>query len=86
MNTEQLNNLSNEELAAKYKSAKNQRIIHAFLLGFSLAIMLVGLFMKGFSSGFYIPLAVFVIFISVSKKANDVFKKLTEEMNKRNLK
>lgn len=67
MEPEQISALSDQEITQHQKRAKTNRTIHAFLIGFSFAVLMVSIDFKGLGFSSLIPLVVFLLFIKMAK-------------------
>ena len=85
MNPENLSALNNQELLQKAKKVKNDKIMNAAIIGFTIGIVAYSLFMNGISFFAFFPL-VLAYFIFRNSKNNEILEnEIQKELKSRNL-
>jgi hypothetical protein len=85
MTPQQISTLSDEELAQQLITAKKYKPIHAFLIGFSFAVLMVSVYFKGIGFSSIIPFGVFLFFLKIGIRHDKWQKELKKETEARNL-
>lgn len=86
MNPQNLTTLTNQELLQKAKKVKNDKILNAGIIGFTIGIVAYSLFVNGISFFAFFPL-VLAYFIFRNSKNNAILEnEIQKELKSRNLK
>ena len=85
MNPENLSALNNQELLQKAKKAKNDKILNAAIIGFTIGIVAYSLFMNGISFFAFFPLVLAYIIFRNSRNNDILENEIQKELKSRNL-
>jgi len=83
MKTENLSELSNEQLIAKFKSLKTDKIIDAFIIGVTVGIFIYSSINNGFSIFTFFPLMIGYLIAKNSATRKLFEQELLKEMKSR---
>ena len=86
MKTENLTGLSDQELLQKIKKMKNNKIIDATIIGFTIGIAIYGIMKNGFEFFTFFPLILAYIVVRNSANNKILEKEIQKELKSRNLK
>lgn len=86
MKQKKLKDLSNKELIKKTKELKNDKIIGAIIIGFTVGVAIYSAAKNGLNFFTFFPLFLAYIFIKNSSNNNLLEKEIEKEINSRNLK
>ena len=86
MEEKKLTDLSNKELIKKKKELKNDKIIGAIIIGFTVGVAFYNTVKNGLDFFTFFPLFLAYIFIKNSSNNNLLEKEIEKEINSRNLK
>ena len=86
MKSENLSTLSNQELLQQLKKLKNNKIIDATLIGFTIGIAVYSAVKNGFGFFTFFPLILTYIVIRNSKNTKILEKEIQKELDDRNSK
>ena len=85
MNPENLSALNNQELLQKAKKAKNDKILNAAIIGFTIGIVAYSIFMNGISFFAFFPLVLAYIIFRNSRNNDILENEIQKELKSRNL-
>lgn len=85
MEIQPLSALSDRELLAAKKKARNERIVNGFITGFLVGISVYALYKKGLGFFTFLPLLFAFLLIRNYKKSSDSEKELDREISLRKL-
>lgn len=85
MKTENLTELSDQELLQKIKSLKTNKIIDAILVGFTLGIVFYSAIKNGFKFFTFFPLVLTYVIVRNSKNNKILEKEIQNELDSRSL-
>ncbi len=86
MKSEDLSNLSNKELLQQLKKLKNNKIIDATLIGFTIGIVVYSAVKNGFGFFTFFPLILTYIVVRNSKNTKILEIEIQKELDNRNTK
>jgi len=86
MKTENLTELSDQELLKKFKKIKNNKIIDATIIGITVGIAIYGAVKNGFEFFTFFPLILAYIVVRNSTNNKILEKLIQKELKSRNLK
>ena len=86
MKLDYLTELSDQELLQKIKKVKNNEIIDAAIVGFTIGIAIYGAVKNGLELFTFLPLILALVIIKNSKNIKILIKEMQKELASRNLK
>jgi hypothetical protein len=86
MKTENLSELNDQELLRKLKKIRNNRIIDATIIGFTIGIAIYGTVKNGFEFFTFFPLILAYIVVRNSTNNSILEREMQKELKSRNLK
>lgn len=85
MNIENLTDLNNQELLARAKKLKNNKIIDAVIIGVTIGIVFYSLVKNGFGFFTFFPLIIGYVIIKNSKNNKILENEIQKELKLRNI-
>ncbi|WP_443939260.1 hypothetical protein [Pedobacter sp. MW01-1-1] len=83
--SQNLSELSNEQLLAKHKSIKTEKVMDAGLIGFTVGIFGYALYTSGFGWFTFFPLIITYFFVQSTKNKKLLEAEVIKELNSRGL-
>jgi len=85
METENLTALNDQELLAKMKKLKNNKIVDATIIGFTIGIVIYSAVKNGFGFFTFFPLIITYVIVRNSKNNKILENEIQKELQSRNL-